>query len=285
MEWRPHVDLQPGPEERTLYARAIRASSRKSGFIRSILGAAADRDPRALYSLATFLTNGVYGFPTEHAAGFRLLVDAAAGGVREAMFDIGVAHDLGRGATEDPCAAFWWYARAAMRGDKDGALQLANCHASGSGTEVDHACAAAWYELAAKLDPSARPELDEYRAWTATTGLDWSPEEIRFSDPPWPGGGNWTRLHTLAPSLAELAEKTPEHGDRLATLLLGDLSSRADTDPHGPKITAPSYIQWALFRPRLAAAASLLTAGAVLEALAELLLADPETFTRLAMPV
>lgn len=75
---------------------------------------------------------------------------AAAGGNREAQFEVASRYATGNGVKRDPTRASQWYARAAAQGLAPAQYRLAALYERGQGLDKDLALARVWYERAAK---------------------------------------------------------------------------------------------------------------------------------------
>jgi uncharacterized protein len=161
------IALEPDVGEQSPYALALAAARRGESdevVRRGMESAARKRDPRAEYSLATWFLSGAYGYPEAPVRAVRLLRRAAAGGIPDAMFDLAVSYETGKGARRDLCAAFQWYVRAALRGDRAACVHVANCYASGTGVPTDIESALLWYEWAEARGVDGG-EAAKFRAW------------------------------------------------------------------------------------------------------------------------
>jgi len=73
----------------------------------------------------------------------------AAEGDREAMFNLGVCFEEGRGVSADHARALHWYTRAAALGDPDAAFAVGVCLHEGIGAAADPAVAMSYWRAAA----------------------------------------------------------------------------------------------------------------------------------------
>ena len=73
----------------------------------------------------------------------------AADGDAMAQFNLGLLHETGRGAVEDPAEAAAWYERAARQGVTLAQYNLARLHQAGRGVPQDVVEALYWLEVAA----------------------------------------------------------------------------------------------------------------------------------------
>jgi TPR repeat protein len=166
------LPLEPLPDETSPYALAIAAARRgvPDEEVRTLMEAGvADDDPRAHYSVATMYLHGAWGLSVDHRRAVRHLRYAASHGVREAMFDIAVSLELGKGVRKNRRDAFLWYLRAALRGDGSSMRRIANCYAAGVGVAADDSSALAWYEWAELLGADGG-DAAEFRTWLVGTG-------------------------------------------------------------------------------------------------------------------
>lgn len=73
----------------------------------------------------------------------------AEAGEAEAMFQLAIAYDEGRGVALDDKEAMAWYAKAAAKGHRLAAFNLAIMYDEGEGTDEDNRQAVRYYEMAA----------------------------------------------------------------------------------------------------------------------------------------
>lgn len=152
-----------------------------------IEAAAAAGDPLARMWVARCLSRGRMGFARDEirarAMSATLIGDVrrlATGGVLEAVFLMGTAHDEALGVAEDPAEALTWFRRAADRGHVLAQHNVGNAYAAGRGVAKDEAGAVEWWLKAARQGdtiPQLRlgeayehgrgvtPDLTEARRW------------------------------------------------------------------------------------------------------------------------
>lgn len=106
-------------------------------------------DPRAAYAVGTWYLHGAYGLPKHLEAAWPLLRRAAAGGVAEAMYDLGVAYERGSLGRPNRRQAFRWFELAAALGDLRSRRLVASWRLHGYGTRRDDAAALAAYRALA----------------------------------------------------------------------------------------------------------------------------------------
>lgn len=161
------LPLEPSTDEVSEYATAIRtarADKPDAETARAMEAAAREGDPRAWYALATWHLHGSYGYGEAPHLAIPLLRRAAQGGVREAMYDLAVCFDLGKGTEENAAEAYRWYLRAALRGDLESIGLIANYTAAGHGVPPDSQLAVVWYELVEKLGIDVE-DAASFRRW------------------------------------------------------------------------------------------------------------------------
>ena len=77
-----------------------------------------------------------------------LLFIAAKGNFPEALFNLGVAHERGKGVRKDARAAYLFYLRAALAGDREAFYEVGRCYCYGIGVDVDEEKSLIWLEKA-----------------------------------------------------------------------------------------------------------------------------------------
>ena len=75
--------------------------------------------------------------------------DAADEDDSGAMFNLGLAFDLGKGVIQDDEAAFKWYKKAAKKGNAQAQVNLGAMYLKGRGCTEDEAAAVSWIEKGA----------------------------------------------------------------------------------------------------------------------------------------
>ncbi len=144
----------------------------------AVHGAADAGDHEAQYQLSLQYFAGE-GRAQSTRLGLRYLEAAAAGGHRDAQFNLGNYYNLYQENYQQ--AAYWWL-QAAERGLAAAQFNLGRLYEHGLGVGVDRAQAQYWYELAmAQGDESSRQALVELRPVTAT-GDSPTKEEGRSPD-------------------------------------------------------------------------------------------------------
>ena len=83
---------------------------------------------------------------TPKADAFR---EKAAAGDADAMFQLGLVYDTGKGVVQDCCKAREWYEKAAAAGNARAMTSLGGLYDKGHGVPKDDAKARYWYEKAA----------------------------------------------------------------------------------------------------------------------------------------
>ncbi len=90
---------------------------------------------------------------------------AAAQGLPEAQFDLGVLYSSGRVAPKNDAEALTWYRRAADQGFAEAQYTLGNLYEDGTGVMRDYTEAMRWYRLAAAQGhPGAQNNLGRFYA-------------------------------------------------------------------------------------------------------------------------
>ncbi len=85
------------------------------------------------------------------AKAFEWYKKAAELGQVDAMCNLGVCYDYGKGVDKDEAKAFEWYKKAAEFGQVDAMRNLGNCYANGDSVAKDEAKAFEWYKKAAEF--------------------------------------------------------------------------------------------------------------------------------------
>jgi uncharacterized protein len=86
----------------------------------------------------------------DYAAAAAAWTRAAEGGDPDAMYNLAVLYESGRGVEEDLAQSIVWYERALEAGVPDAAFNLGNFHREGQGVEQDYQRAIELYEIAAQ---------------------------------------------------------------------------------------------------------------------------------------
>jgi TPR repeat protein len=98
--------------------------------------------------------------PADDSDGVAMLMQAAAGGLPSAQYDLAVAYERGNGVGQSYAKEVEWLKRASERGMVEAEFKLANCYRTGKGTAVDLVTAFAWYRRAAEAgDAEAQDSL------------------------------------------------------------------------------------------------------------------------------
>ncbi|MBE6379912.1 MAG: sel1 repeat family protein [Lentisphaerae bacterium] len=109
--------------------------------------AAAAGVPEALYRLGVCFSSGV-GVQQDHLKAFDLFFQAAKMDYPQAQYELGRAFESGRGTPENQAAAFYWYNQAAVRYEPRALLETGRRYLEGKGTEADPAKAVIFLEQA-----------------------------------------------------------------------------------------------------------------------------------------
>ncbi|MEQ1696695.1 MAG: hypothetical protein ABL901_12715 [Hyphomicrobiaceae bacterium] len=86
--------------------------------------------------------------PHDDQSAIKSRIEAAGRVDVEAMRNLGLAHEQGRGVVQDYAVARQWYERAAAAGDAAALTLIGLLHANGRGVPQDYARARVWYEKA-----------------------------------------------------------------------------------------------------------------------------------------
>ena len=132
-----------------------RACARALLFFTAALLSATAAGPAAADLLADGAAAYEAGDYGEAAKAWRPL---AEGGDAMAQFNLGLLHETGRGAVEDPAQAAAWYERAALQGVTQAQFNLALLHQTGRGVAKDGTEALYWLEVAARHGEGAERE-------------------------------------------------------------------------------------------------------------------------------
>ena len=142
--------------------------------------AAATGHPLARMWIARCLSRGRMGFPRDPVRAAALADSVVAdvrtlaeGGVLEAVFLMGTAHDEALGVAEDAGAAADWYRRAAEVGHVLAQHNLGNAYRTGRGVPADDALAVRWWRPAAEAgDAIAQLRMGEMSQAGTGTPVD-----------------------------------------------------------------------------------------------------------------
>lgn len=91
----------------------------------------------------------------DYATALREWRPLAAGGHRDAQFNVGLAYENGFGVDADAAQAARWYRRAAEQDDRTAQAYLAEMYAKGLGVPRDDIEALRWYRTAAERGHAA----------------------------------------------------------------------------------------------------------------------------------
>ena len=69
----------------------------------------------------------------------------------DALYDLAVCYEEGKGIKQDKCKAFELYLQAALRGDEQSIHEVGRCYYYGFGVEEDRDLADIWLERAEEL--------------------------------------------------------------------------------------------------------------------------------------
>jgi uncharacterized protein len=143
-------------EAETLYRQALReATTASPNFARAaqlLEEAARLGHAKATYALATWHLFGKEPFVRrDYDEAVRLLRLAAAAGVPDAMYDLAVCYEKGKGVAKDEREAFENYLRAAIRDDAKAIFAVGRCLFWGIGVAQDQHIARLWLDRADEL--------------------------------------------------------------------------------------------------------------------------------------
>jgi len=102
----------------------------------------------AEFNYAMMLKRG--DIPQDTTPWLPLLEKAAQGGIMNAAYVLGIAHEHGEGVARSQATATHWFQVAAEKGHVDAEVSLATQYFLGRGAPHDEALAARWYEKAAE---------------------------------------------------------------------------------------------------------------------------------------
>ncbi len=112
------------------------------------------------FELGADLNNG-YSLPVDFAKALEAFKHAADGGIEEAMYNVGLAYYVGKGAKSDPFEAKRWLDRAADAGFAHAALLLGVMAARGHGMPASADTALAYLDRADELGDSDARKIRE----------------------------------------------------------------------------------------------------------------------------
>jgi hypothetical protein len=143
-------------EAETLYQQALReATTASPNFARAatlLKEAARLGHAKATYALATWHLFGREPFiKRDYEEAARLLQLAASAGVPDAMYDLAVTYEKGRGIAKNEREAFEYYLRAAIRDDAKAIFAVGRCLFWGIGVAQDQHIARIWLDRAEEL--------------------------------------------------------------------------------------------------------------------------------------
>lgn len=107
-------------------------------------------DLRAAYALATWYLHGKY-FRRNVRTAVRLLREAAAENVGDALYDLAVCYEEGCGVSKNAGKAAALYLQAALQGERQSVWELGRCYYHGIGVKADRKIARVWFARAEEL--------------------------------------------------------------------------------------------------------------------------------------
>jgi TPR repeat protein/LysM repeat protein len=107
-------------------------------------------DANAQNTLGNAYTNGDLGLNRDFVEAFKWYSRAAEQGFPQALFNLGLAFELGRGVPAEAGVAFKYYLRAAEKGYATAQFNVANMYSTGRGVPQDSFEAVLWYRQAAE---------------------------------------------------------------------------------------------------------------------------------------
>ena len=113
--------------------------------------ASAKMEPIGFLGLARLYDAGTGGLIQDEARGTSLVLDAARLGEPQAMHEMGLRYQAGRGVLRDNVAAVGWFSMAVQYELPAAMVQLGNCYETGNGCLNDIDKAGRQYAAAAKL--------------------------------------------------------------------------------------------------------------------------------------
>lgn len=140
------------------------------GRARNLLQRAADGgDARATYALANWLLHDGAGAENEPVkAAVVLLRSVEEANIAEALFDLAVCYDYGRGVRKNEKRAFSLYMRSALLGHPESCEQIAEFYRHGKIVPHDRKLYKAWLARAGEEPQSISPP---YRVWLRPPGV------------------------------------------------------------------------------------------------------------------
>lgn len=127
----------------------IKADTKLPAQIKAIEEQAFDGVPEAQHDLAAIYTAGHGGVPQNYDRAAYWFEQAAANGVANAAYNLGVLNHQGLGIDQNMDKAIGWYSRAAELGHPEAQYNLGIAYIEGIGVPYDAAKAAAYFENAA----------------------------------------------------------------------------------------------------------------------------------------
>ena len=107
-------------------------------------------DPRAAYAYANWYMFGPKPKKNDSKA-VELLHIAAEGKIPEALFNLGIAYEKGKGTKKNVRAAYLFYLRAALAGEAEAFYEIGRCYCYGIGVTIDKEQAMIWLDKAKDL--------------------------------------------------------------------------------------------------------------------------------------
>ncbi len=139
-----------------IYQNALQEAKKKKPdcdkVLRSLNICEAEKHPAGTYALATWYLHGTH-VKKNLKEGLRLLRKAADLNVPEALYDLGVSYEKGKGwgiAKNEKLAARS-YLRAALLGDAQSVYEVGRCYYYGIGVEQDKYIGKIWLDHARNL--------------------------------------------------------------------------------------------------------------------------------------
>lgn len=109
-------------------------------------------NPQAAYALATWLLVGKEPVvKPDHKKAVKLLRQAVAAGIADAMWDLAICYERGAGVPTNRRLAYELYLRAAIRGDSDAVMEVGRSLYWGLGTRANRKAAKIWLDRAREL--------------------------------------------------------------------------------------------------------------------------------------
>jgi hypothetical protein len=120
-------------------------------------------DKRAKYAIATWLLHGVEGIVHQDVrTGIQMLRELQYDNIPEALFDLAVSYDLGKGVKKNEKKAFSLYMRSALLGSSDASFQISEFYREGRLVSRDVPLARAWKVRSERNEQEISPP---YRLW------------------------------------------------------------------------------------------------------------------------